>query len=100
MRAFTGKYEKEYHAAPDHNSIKGYTGMYVLKAAIEKVGKLDRKAVANAMHGLKVKAANNPGVMMDVEFDSKGDLNRESFMVEVKNGKQEVVLTLPMVSDN
>jgi branched-chain amino acid transport system substrate-binding protein len=100
MRAFKGKYEKEYHAAPDHNSIKGYTGMYVLKAAIEKVGKLDRKAVANAMHGLKVKAANNPGVMMDVEFDSKGDLNRESFMVEVKNGKQEVVLTLPMVSDN
>jgi hypothetical protein len=42
---------------PDHNGIKGYTGVYMLKAAIEKVGKLDRKAVAQALHGLKVKAA-------------------------------------------
>lgn len=100
IHAFKGKYEKEYHAEPDHNSIKGYTGIYILKAAIEKVGKLDRKAVAQAMHGIKIKAANNPGVLMDVEFDSKGDLNRESFMVEVKGGKQQVILTLPMVSDN
>jgi branched-chain amino acid transport system substrate-binding protein len=100
IRAFKGKYEKEYHTAPVHNSLKGYSGVYVLKAAIEKVGKLDRKAVAAALHGIKIKAANNPGVLMDVEFDSKGDLNRESFMVEVKGGKQEVVLTMPMVSDN
>jgi branched-chain amino acid transport system substrate-binding protein len=32
---------------------------------------------------------------MDVSFDSKGDLDRESFMIEVKNGKQEVVAILP-----
>jgi len=32
---------------------------------------------------------------MDVCFDAKGDLDRESFMVEVKNGKIEVVATLP-----
>lgn len=100
MRAFKSKYEKEYKALPDHNSIKGYTGMYVLKAAIEKVGKLDRKAVAKALHGIKLKVADHPGILMDVEYDDNGDLNRESFMVEVKNGKQEVVLTLPAVSPN
>jgi branched-chain amino acid transport system substrate-binding protein len=32
---------------------------------------------------------------MDVAFDSKGDLDRESFMIEVKNGQQVVVATLP-----
>jgi branched-chain amino acid transport system substrate-binding protein len=100
VRAFKSKYENEYHALPDHNSLKGYTGMYSLKAAIEKVGKLDRKAVAGALHGLKLKAADHPGVLMDMEYDAKGDLNRESFMVEVKDGKQEVVLVLPPVSSN
>jgi branched-chain amino acid transport system substrate-binding protein len=75
--------------------MKGYSGIYVLKAAIEKVGKLDRKAVAAALHTLKVKAVDQPGVLMDVSFDSKGDLDRESFMIEVKNGKQEVVAILP-----
>lgn len=95
IRAFRAKFEKEYKYVSDHNGMKGYSGVYVLKAAIEKVGKLDRKAVAVALHTIKVKAADQPGVLMDVSFDSKGDLDRESFMVEVKNGKQEVVSTLP-----
>jgi ABC-type branched-subunit amino acid transport system substrate-binding protein len=64
-------------------------------AAIEKVGKLDRKAVAAALHGLKVATTKKPGVLMDVSFDNNGDIDRESFMVEVKNGKQVVVATLP-----
>ncbi len=95
IRAFRAKFEKEYKYVSDHNGMKGYSGIYVLKAAIEKVGKLDRKAVAAALHTLKVKAADQPGVLMDVSFDSKGDLDRESFMVEVKNGKQEVVAIVP-----
>ena len=95
IRAFRAKFEKEYKYVSDHNGMKGYSGIYVLKAAIEKVGKLDRKAVAAALHTLKVKAADQPGVLMDVSFDSKGDLDRESFMIEVKNGKQEVVAILP-----
>ena len=88
----------EYKYISDHNGMKGYSGVIALKAAIEKVGKLDRKAVAKAMHTLKVKAVDQPGILMDVEFDAKGDLDRDSFLTEVKNGKQEVVATLPPLS--
>ena len=95
IRAFRAKFEKEYKYISDHNGMKGYAGIYTLKAAIDKVGKLDRKAVAAAMHTLKVSTAKEPGVLMDVSFDANGDLDRESFLVEVKNGKQEVVATLP-----
>ena len=95
MLAFKGKFYQAYKYIPDHNGIKGYTGVYVLKAAIEKAGKLDRKAVAQAMKGLHVSAKKYPGVIMDVWFDDKGDLDRQSFLVEVKNGRQEVVATLP-----
>ncbi len=89
------KYARAFGHETDHNGIKGYTGVYILKAAIEKVGKFDRKAVADAMHGIKIDAAKNPGVLMNVGFDDKGDLDRESFLVEVKNGKQVVVAVLP-----
>jgi branched-chain amino acid transport system substrate-binding protein len=95
MRAFRAKFEKEYKYVSDHNGIKGYTGVYLMKAAIEKVGKLDRKAMAQALHGLKVSAAKEPGVIMDVSMDDNGDLDRESFMVEARNGKQEVKEILP-----
>ena len=95
MRAFRARFEREYKYVTDHNGIKGYTGIYLLKAAIEKAGKFDRKLVASTLHGLHVSAAQNPGVIMDVSVDANGDLDRASFLVEARNGKQEVKETLP-----
>ena len=95
MLAFKGKFYQAYKYIPDHNGIKGYMGVYSLKAAIDKVGKLDRKAVAQAMKGLTISAKKYPGIIMDVSFDANGDLDRESFLVEVKDGRQVVVATLP-----
>ena len=70
----------------------------ILKDAIEKTGKLDRVAVARTLHGLKISAAKQPGVLMDVSVDANGDLDRESFIVEVKDGKQVVKETLPALN--
>jgi branched-chain amino acid transport system substrate-binding protein len=61
MLAFKGKFYQAYKYIPDHNGIKGYMGVYTLKAAIEKVGKLDRKAVAQAMKGLVIRSQKVPG---------------------------------------
>lgn len=95
MLKFKAKYYQEWKSISDHNGIKGYTGVYLLKAAIEKAGKLDRAAVTKALHGLDVKVAKEPGVLMDVSMDANGDLDRESFLVEVKDGKQVVKEVLP-----
>lgn len=95
MLKFKARFYQDYKYISDHNGIKGYVGVYTMKAAIDKVGKLDRKAVAQAMKGLTISAAKYPGVLMDVTFDANGDLDRESYLVEVKNGKQEVVAVLP-----
>ncbi len=95
IRAFAAKYEKEFRSKSDHNGIKGYTGMYVVKAVTEKVGKFDRKAFAQAIKNSCFSAKQHPGLLMDVCFDDKGDIDRESFLVEVKGGKQVVVQTLP-----
>jgi branched-chain amino acid transport system substrate-binding protein len=98
MRAFKARFEKAFSYIPDHNGIKGYTSVYVMKAGIEKAGKVDREAFAKAMQGLYISAAKNPGVLMDVSYNDKGDLDRESFIVEVRNGKQEVKEILPPLS--
>lgn len=95
MRAFRSRFEKEFRYVPDHNGAKGYTGVFMLKAAIEKVGKVDRKLVAKALHGMKISAAQHPGVLMDVTIDANGDLDRESFLAEARNGKQEIKEVLP-----
>jgi branched-chain amino acid transport system substrate-binding protein len=98
MLKFKARFYQETKTISDHNGIKGYTGVYALKAAIEKAGKADRKAVAQALKGLTISAAKHPGVIYDVSFDDKGDLDRESFIVEVKGGKQEVREVVPPLS--
>jgi len=98
LKAFGARYKAEYKAESDHNGVKGYTGVYILKAAIEKAGKLDRKAVAQALKNNCFSTKQTPNILLDVCFDDKGDLDRESFLVEVKNGKGEVVATLPPVN--
>jgi branched-chain amino acid transport system substrate-binding protein len=95
MLKFKANFYRDYKYISDHNGIKGYTGIYLLKHAIERVGKLDRVAVAKALHGMSVSAAKEPGVLMDVSIDANGDLDRESFLVEVKDGRQVVKEVLP-----
>ena len=97
VKAFDQKYLAEYKQRSDHNGMKGYSAVYVIKAATEKVGKFDSKALAAALHGAKISAKDNPGVLLDVSFDQNGDLDRESFIIKVVNGKQQVIATVPAV---
>jgi branched-chain amino acid transport system substrate-binding protein len=98
IKAFDAAFQKEYNYKSDHNGMKGYSAMYVVKAITEKVGKFDSKAFAAALHGATIKVKDYPGVLLDVTFDQNGDLDRESFLVKVENGKQVVTATLPPVN--
>jgi branched-chain amino acid transport system substrate-binding protein len=95
VRAFRDRFVKKYNYVPDHNGIKGYLAIQMVKAATEKMGKLDPKGIADALHGLTIKAADDPGILMDVTFDENGDIDREGFLVEVVDGKQVIKQILP-----
>ncbi len=98
IKKYDEDFQKEFHTKSDHNGLKGYTAMYVVKAVTEQIGKFDQKAFAQKMHGLHLSAKQYPGVLLDVTFDQNGDLDRESFMTAVVNGKQVVTATLPAAS--
>ena len=97
VKVFDQKYLAEYKQRSDHNGMKGYSAVYIIKAVTEKVGKFDSKALAAALHGARISAKENPGVLLDVSFDQNGDLDRESFIIKVVGGKQQVIATVPAV---
>ena len=78
--------------------MKGYISVYVVKVMTEKLGRFDSRALAEALNGAKISATQNPGVLMDVAFDKNGDIDRESFLIRVDQGKQQVIATLPPLS--
>ena len=95
MREFENAFLAVYRRGADHNALKGYIGAHVLKAATEQAGSFDPEAVAGAMRGISLTAAEHPGVLLDVKYDDKGDLDRVSFIVRVNGRHQEMIAVLP-----
>jgi branched-chain amino acid transport system substrate-binding protein len=98
VKKFDAAYQKEYKTRTDHNGLKGYTGMYIIKAVTEKIGKFDSKAFAAAMKNVSLSSKTNPGILLDVSYDANGDLDRESYMTKVVGKKQVVTDILPPVN--
>ena len=67
----------------------------MIKAAAEKAGKLDAKAIAEALHGLTITPDKVPGILIEATWDDTGEIDRICFLAEVKDGKQVITQTLP-----
>jgi branched-chain amino acid transport system substrate-binding protein len=95
VQEFAAKFKKRFNYVCDHNGIKGYTAVYFVKYVTEKIGKFDSKAFAKTAHGLTITPKDEPNILMEATWDKNGDIDRESFIGEVVNGKQKIVATLP-----
>ena len=95
MKAFDEKFQREYKVKSDHNGIQGYSVPYIIKAVSERIGKVDPKAFNAALRDAPLYVKDHPGILVDVKFDRNGDPDRASYIVEIKDGKQVVLQTLP-----
>jgi branched-chain amino acid transport system substrate-binding protein len=95
VRDFAKRFEDRYKSRPDHNGIKGYIALYMIKAAAEKAGKLEPKAIADALRGMTIAPDKQPGILIEASWDDTGEIDRISFLAEVKDGKQVITKTLP-----
>jgi len=81
----------------DHNFIIGYTQAHMVKAVVEATGGFDQEKFRSCLHGMYLEVAKEPGLFMDLYMDDHGDLDRQSFITEVKGGKNVVMKLLPML---
>lgn len=98
VQEFRKRFNDKYNYVPDHNGIKGYLSIYMIKAATEKMGKVDAKGLPAALRGLTITPDKEPGILMEVTIDEKGDLDRMSFLGEVVEGKQVIKQVLPKLN--
>ncbi|MBO0758328.1 MAG: ABC transporter substrate-binding protein [Bradyrhizobiaceae bacterium] len=95
VQQFAARFKERFNYVCDHNGIKGYTAVYFVKYVTEKIGKFDSKLFAQTLHGLTISPKDEPGVLMEASFDKNGDIDRESFLGEVVEGKQKIIAILP-----
>jgi branched-chain amino acid transport system substrate-binding protein len=96
VKEFGERFQKRFKYKPDHNGLKGYTAVYAMKYVTEKkLGKFDRKALANTLHGLTITPKEEPGILIETGWDNVGEIDRISFLAEVVKGQQQIVKILP-----
>jgi branched-chain amino acid transport system substrate-binding protein len=96
VKAFGERFQKRFKYKPDHNGLKGYTAVYAMKYVTEKkLGKLDRKAFMNTLHGLTISPKEEPGILIETGWNEVGEIDRISFLAEVVNGQQRIAKILP-----
>ena len=47
------------------------------------------------MHCATITVDDEPGVLLDVSYDANGDIDRESYIVEVVDGVGQITATVP-----
>lgn len=94
VKKFRADFEKRFGYIPAHAGMQGYIAMYVIKAGAEATGNFDSKAFAKKLHGMTISATTNPGVLMDTRWDENGDVDRQSYIAEIVNGKQVISQTI------
>jgi branched-chain amino acid transport system substrate-binding protein len=97
FQEFGKKYQAKFGFTPDHNGLKGYMAVHMVKWGTEKQGKFDRKGLADTLRGATIKPSDEPGILIETTIEQNGDLDRESFLAEVVNGKQVITATLPKI---
>jgi branched-chain amino acid transport system substrate-binding protein len=95
IRAFAEKFEKEYKLQVGPQRHQGLHRESMSSRRPPRSWPGGRQALAQALKNACFSAKEQPGLLLDLCFDDKGDIDRESFLVEVKGGSQEVVSILP-----
>jgi len=83
VQAFVKKYEAEYNRTPDAMAILGYDAGRVMADAIERAGKVDPKAICNAL----TDTDNFPGASGFITMDKDRNAHKPLVIVAVENGK-------------
>jgi branched-chain amino acid transport system substrate-binding protein len=99
VEEFKARFQKRFNYIPDHNGLKGYSGVYAVKYVTEKIGKFDRKALAQTMHGLTITPKDEPGILIETSWNNNGEIDRISFLAEVVGGKQKITKILPKIGN-
>jgi len=88
LKPVADKYLAKYQELPDHNFYKSYISMNLIKAVVEQNKSFDQQKFRDKLKNSTFCVKDYPGILMNVRYDDKGDLDRESFLIKIENQKQ------------
>jgi len=93
---FAEKFKQKWGIMPDHNAMKGYMAMYIIKTVVEKLGEFDQEKFVNWLRGGTLTESDDSHFLApQLVYGTNGDMFQTSFIVQIQNGEQVVIDILP-----
>jgi len=93
---FAENFKKKWGIMPDHNAMKGYMAVYIIKAGVEAIGEFDQEKFVEYLHGARLTDDMEPHFLApEIVYGTNGDMFQTSYIVQIQNGKQVIIDTLP-----
>lgn len=99
MTRFVANFQRRFGKRPDHNALKGYFAVQVLKVGLTAVGRPDASVFLKHVKNTRLDGHVHPELMTSsaLYYDFFGDLNRESYLVQVHAGKLNLLASMGAV---
>lgn len=96
LRAFHERFSTRFAVPPDRGAIAGYVAVAAVKAFSTTLGRVDRASLPDALRRMTITTRMEPSILLDSRWDANGYLDRDSFIVEVRDQKPRLASRLAM----
>jgi branched-chain amino acid transport system substrate-binding protein len=94
LSAFQERFLARFKELPNEYAAAGYAAFGAVRAAVERTGAADPRALCDALHGLALTARQQPMLLVDSAWNASGNLARASWMVEIRQGRAAMLRAL------
>lgn len=84
---FVKTYKEKYNEKPDQFAADGYDCVYIIKAALEEAGSMDKEKIIDAMTKIKVDGLTGS----DIRFNQSGEPNKKANFITIEDGSYQYI---------
>lgn len=101
VRMMSDRFTQQFGYRPPASGVNGFIAFNMLKASIERACSFNGPDLFKTWRNLKIDTRTDPGILMDMKIDWGGNVIRDEFVFEIRNGRPAIIgLQHPLTAYN
>lgn len=96
---FQEHYLKRFGMLPDHNALKGYNTIVIIKMACERIGRFDQARFNELMQTANFDVNKNRQLLFSMSYFPYGEAAKDSYLAQIRSGRLVVIGTIPSTGE-
>jgi len=91
VRTMAARFAERFGYRPPAPGVNGFAAFGMLKGAVEKACSFNTRDLFKTWRNLMLDTRADPGILMDLKIDWSGNMLRDEFVFEIRNGAPQII---------